>query len=300
MKDRIAKIAENVFLASIRNASLEPNYDNIQVDKNKGIFIELDGTLDYDSISNTFQHEEDNLKKIADEISKQLVNENKEYMKETFGMQDDIKSIDVNKYKIIHDDKKNQLFLFLPASAVNTEKEEQENKAKQNEDNNRNSDIVKYIIKALNDFIKNLKPELETPDHQTSTTVLTKSKNGTIPYGDDYKIEARIERVSGKRNDLIESNLYLKIIYDNQTVYDKYVPSKIKFNQFGLIADRKDDKGIVFTQGNNGEDFIKNAEKLIEEIEKKDKEAVKAFEKDLNSDKVKERIKKQEEYISQL
>ena len=294
MKDRIAKIAENVFLASIRNASLEPNYDNIQVDKDKGIFIELDGTLDYDSIDNTFKNEANNLKKIADEISKQLVEDNKDYMKDTFGM--NVESIDVSKYKIIHDDKKNQLFLFLPSSAVNTKKEEEENSAKQKEDDGRNIDIVNEVVKALNNFIKNSKPQSKTSTGETSITILTKSNNGSSSYK-DYDIEARIERVSGKRNDLIESNLYLKIKYDNQTVYDKYVKNSIKFNQFDLIADRQDDNGIVFTQGNNGVEFIKNAEKLIKEIEKKDEGSVKAFEKDLNSDKVKAKI--QEEYDNQ-
>lgn len=294
MKDRIAKIAENVFLASIRNASLEPNYDNIQVDKDKGIFIELDGTLDYDSIDNTFDNEKNNLKEIAKDISDQLVKDNKDYMKQTFEM--DVDSIDVSKYKIIHDDKKNQLFLFLPASAVNTKKEEEENSAKQKEDDGRNIDIVNEIVKALNHFIKNSKPQSKTSAGDTSITIFTKSNKGSSFY-EGYDIEARIERVSGKRNDLIESNLYLKIIYDNQTVYDKYVKNSIKFNQFDLIADRQDDNGIVFTQGNNGVEFIKNAEKLIKEIEKKDEGSVKAFEKDLNSDKVKAKI--QEEYDNQ-
>lgn len=227
MKDRIAKIAENVLLASIRNARLEPNYDNIQVDKNKGIFIELDGTLDYDSIDNTFKNEATNLKEIANDISNQLVKDNKDYMEQTFGM--NVTSIDVSKYKIIHDDKKNQLFLFLPASAVNTEREEKENKAKQKEDDNRNMDIVNDVVKALENFIKNSKPKSEKSAGDTSITILTKSNNGKKSYK-GYDIEARIERVSGKRHDLIESNLYLKIIYDHQTVYDKYVKNSIKFN----------------------------------------------------------------------
>ena len=185
---------------------------------------------------------------------------------------------------------------YEEAKAVFLKKEEEENSAKQKEDDGRNIDIVNEIVKALNHFIKNSKPQSKTSAGDTSITIFTKSNKGSSFY-EGYDIEARIERVSGKRNDLIESNLYLKIIYDNQTVYDKYVKNSIKFNQFDLIADRQDDNGIVFTQGNNGVEFIKNAEKLIKEIEKKDEGSVKAFEKDLNSDKVKAKI--QEEYDNQ-
>ena len=295
MNNRIAKIIEKVFLASIRNAKLEPDYDSISVDKNQGIFIELDGTLDYDSIDKAFDSEKQNLKAIADDISKQLIEDNKEYMEQTFGM--DVESIDSSKYKIIHDDKKNRLFLFLPASAVNTKKQQAEEEAIGKESERRDIDIIDKTIVALGKFVKsnNVSSRMSGSRENETASIIAKTATASDSF-DEYTVDVKIERVSGKKNDIFETNLYLKIKYQNETIYDKFVRNMLKFSKFNLQMPETKGDMIVFQipQDKDGRrDFFANAEKFLNEVTKKDNGSIAAFKKDLNSEKVQEKLSQQ-------
>lgn len=308
MNKKISDITEKVFFASIRNARLEPNYDNIYSDPDKGIYIELDGAIDSDSIDVAFENEKKNLKNIADDISKQLIKDdnNKRIMQEQFGM--NVDEIDSSKYKIIHDDKKNLLFLFLPVSAVNSQKQKEEENAKTKEDDERVWGIVADIRDKLKTFVDDNKIEIQIKEPKffgkMSAIINEKTTGKTIKLNKDenYAIDVKIERTTGKRLEQFETNLYLKIKYENKTIYDKYVRNILYFKEFNLLNPSKNGNKIELKSSSNKQkrEFSYNIANFQEKIVEKDYNSIEAFYNDLNTPKVQEKIRKALESIEEI
>lgn len=282
---KFSRIAYRLFRARTRTAKFELNYDDVRKDE-KGIYVGLDGHLDFKSIEDSFLEEEDNIEKLADEFSKTLLNNknNVEQLKDI-----DVTNIDKKNYKILHDEHKNELYLFLPVDAYNSTAKEKRDKATEKEQSGRTKGIIGKILQAMREFMKRdpLEESIEDED-QTLVQLITVSKDAEDTI-DGYDVGLKLERVVGKRNDQIESRLYMTLKYDGEMIYNKGFQKTYRYKDYDLVASNRDNDGSIFDIEDNGDDIEKleeNIENLLNDCEKGDEEIIKAFRKDLTTQKI--------------
>lgn len=270
----IDRIAERVFLASIKMAKFRINYDHININE-EGIFIDLDGSLDYESIENVFDNEKVNVEALADEFSALLLkNKDIEQLK---GM--NIESIDKKEYRIVHDEHKNDIYMFLPMSAIKKNEEEQS----ENTFEKINCD---EIIENLNKEVK----LYEITFNGDAIVCVSGAESFALDSNHDIKMVYSINRIMEKRKDVIQSNIYLKIIDSGKIIYNKIVRNSFKINDYGLEFQdlnihQNNRIGIRFKKkGSNKHVPMVEIKKLSSTINNGDIQAVKIFEQDISKD----------------
>ena len=291
MNDEEIRIAGNIFASCMRNAKLTLNYDRLHMDGN-GLWIELDGHFDYKGIASSLIGEAKSLQKLADQFSKDLL-DNKDSVEQFRDI--DVESIDKKQYKLVHDENKNRMYLFLPMEALKTTAKQDKDNATRNEDDGRTIAKIETISSALGKFVGRHKSEAKRIDDNTWQILATdESASDTL---DDYNITCQIDRVVGKRNDSIESNLRLIISYESQIIYDKVVKNQFKYGDFGLQPTNQDRNGSIFsaTTGRKQDtDKMRNGiQKLTDSINKAEAMGVEAFKKDLITDKARNKFLEQ-------
>lgn len=265
----INHISEKVFLASVRTAKFKVNYDNIKINS-EGIFAELDGELDYKSIDDTFDDEKANMEEVADEFSRALL-DNKGQVK---GM--NVDSIDRSKYRIIHNEHKNEIYLFLPADAFKTS-EEKESNEKINKDNNRR------IIDNMKKWVKSYEI---TSSGMGINCISDESELFNLDKKSKTKYSFVIERIVQKNKDIIQSNLYLRIVRGSKSIYSKVVRNSFEVKKYGMQVESLHIKGDTTIVGFNNfktdhDADASNLTKMMKDINDADSKAVEIFKKDL-------------------
>lgn len=283
MKNNVRIAKELVRLAKSLVAKFSLNYDTL-VRNRQGVFIELDGNLDYDTISGSLDGEKENLKSLADELSQVLI-DNKGKLEQLKDMKVD--SIDSGKYKIVHDEHKNKIYLFLPDEALHVEEKKSEVPRFYIDGAGEVDRVTNYVSNGMFNDQNYLAKKEERGNVLVNIAGPVEMYAVINTYSeedddDEYKCDANfsLARNITKRGDGLHTVLQLTVNYSdgdvNEQIYAKEISGNIDLAKYGVqIDDYSSRNGIVFNVKEkslfgNGERNrrMKEIDKFFDELEK--------------------------------
>ena len=279
MQSKLSKIISNVFVASIKNASFELDYNNCFLTQDGGIAIELSGKFDYDTLQNSFNNTYRNIRDLADEFSKELLqHKNDESIPEKLrNWLKGIESISTDKYYIRHDENKNQILLVLPYNALKKQEseEDKENKDKDNINFIRTQIGCIFIAPNIESIFDR---SISSEAYQNKTYIKisknkSKSDSDVLESKEKAGITIEVEYMIGN-HDVLICRCYLIIERNDEIIYNKYVDYKINLKEYGIFDINQTSTTITLI-------FNKNEKEINELFRKAEKEISNIFKKDI-------------------
>ncbi len=313
-EEKIERIARGI--ANGRTAKLVLDYNNIK-NTEEGLYITLEGDIEYGGIEDALTSEIQNLNQAAHDFSRDLLSA-KDSIPELKRI--DAKDIDISQYQIHYDSASSHFSLFIPWSALDSkarkQKEDMQNGFKGN--NEFKSIIMQIKARFLQLINENKSEKIRTDESYGATQLLLnigrmeetydlKLTGDASSFGDflttdeiakgavGLNVRCIIDRSFNKSNTIIYSIPTLVITCKGKTLYNKCV--KLRFYLDAYIGDTINE----FNTMENGEvkmlqiqcdedekhsfeDNRKNLKKLDDSLRQKEKLAVDKFEEDLKKE----------------
>jgi L-rhamnose mutarotase len=234
MRTKLSKIADNVFLACVKNASFKLNINNAFPTDDGSLCVEIEGNLDYAPIGESLDGAKENLKNLANQFSsmildKQTQSENSSLKK----ILNNIKSIEPEKYSIYHDEANNKMFLVLPYQTLHNIEDDKNPYLSQSN----KVDKIGEIIKVFEEIYNRNKVEIDNDSDKSNIDVTFEREYGDTVQNkelEDLSVSVFVQKGIGKKKDSIFERIYLKVLQsykDGRTVvlYNKHISDEIKF-----------------------------------------------------------------------